>query len=438
MLNATISASSGPAILVLSGDEITISSVPDSVNVIEDSTVHPLVDEKDYNAAIYSKSDLVFNGTGTITINGNYNNAINCRDDIKIVDVTLIINSVDEGIIGKDYIAVSKATITANTVGDSLKSTNDEDTDRGFIYIKSGTFNLTTDSDGIQAVNSILIYDGDFTINADDDGISSTSSIIIGGGTFTINADDDAINSDTEIYIYDGNITISAGDDAIHGYDLIQIEGGTINITKSYEGIEALLIVINGGTINIVSSDDAINATTGGGQEHGPQYVSLGGTLIINGGIIQISSTGDGVDVNGNATMTGGYLVVYGPTTDMESTIDYDETFNISGGLIIAIGSDGMLLGLSTTSTQMSLLYADGETFDTGTTITLTDADGTKIVEIDALKSFEAVVISCEEMLFGEDYTLEVGNDSFDFTISSTVTSLGSGASTSQGTPPRR
>jgi len=439
LLNATISVSSGPAILVLSGDEITISSPITSVNVIEDSDNHPLDEEgKDYNAAIYSKSDLVFNGSGTLTVNGNYNNAINSRDDIKIVDLTLNINSIDDGIIGKDYIAIDAATITVDTIGDCLSSTNDEDTNKGFIYIESGTFDLTTDSDALDAANSIIIYDGTFTIDAGDKGIQATGSIQIGNGTFTINAHDDAINSDSEVLIYDGDITITTGDDAIHGFDLVQIEGGTINILESYEGIEALVIEINGGTINIVSSDDALNATTGGGQEHGPQYISLGGTITINGGIIQISSTGDGVDVNGDATMTDGYLVVYGPTTDRESTIDFDGTFIVSGGLVIAIGSDGMLQSLSESSEQNSLVYADGESFNSGTTIALLDADGNTIISIDAIKTFEAVVISSEDMILGNTYTLEVGNDSFEFTINSSVTSIGSGGNVEGGgLPPR-
>jgi len=439
LVNATISTTSGPAILVLSGDEITISATPNTENVIEDSINHPLDGDQDYNAAIYSKSDLVFNGTGTLTVNGNYNNAINSRDDIKIVDLTLVINSVDDGIIGKDYVAIAGATINLVTTGDGIKSTNDEDASRGFIYIESGIFDLTVGADGIQAENSIFIYDGTFVIDSSDDGIQATSSMIFGGGTFTITSDDDALNCDAELVIYDGNYTITAGDDAIHGYDMVLIEGGTIDVLGSYEGIESLVIEINGGTMNVVSTDDAINATVGGGQEHGPQYVSLGGSLSITGGIIQINSDGDGVDVNGSATMSGGYLIVYGPVTDMESTIDFDGTFTITGGLVVGIGSDGMLQSLSNTSTQNSLTYADGESYKAGTVVSLKDEDGNIIIEIEAIKAFEAVVISSEEMTTGDTYTFKVGSDSFEFTISSIVTTLGSGSTITEGgfRPPR-
>lgn len=439
LLDATITSSNGPAILVLSGDEITISSPADKINLIEDSSNHPIdLEGNDYNAAIYSKSDLVFNGSGTLTVNGNYNNAINSRDDIKIVDLTLNINSVDDGIIGKDYIAIVDAIVTTNTAGDSLISTNDKDANRGFIYIKSGTFDFTTNTDAVSAVNGVIIYNGTFTIDAKEKAIQSNSSIMIGGGTFTIKAGDDAISSESELIIYDGTFTITSGDDALHGYDLVKIEGGYIDIIESYEGIESLVIELNGGTVNVVSSDDGINATIGGGQEHGPQYVSLGGTITITGGVIQINAAGDGIDVNGDATMSGGYLLVYGPTTDMESTIDFDGTFTISGGVVIAIGSDGMLQSLSDTSAQHSLIYADGKTLDIGTTITLTDSYGKKIIEINALRPFEAVVLSSEDMIQGDTYTLDIGDDSFEFTIGSNISTIGSGGNprTNDG-PPR-
>jgi hypothetical protein len=97
-----------------------------------------------------------------------------------------------------------------------------------------------------------------------------------------------------------------------------------------------------------------------------------------------------------------------------------------------------MLQSLSESSEQNSLVYADGESFNSGTTIALLDADGNTIISIDAIKTFEAVVISSEDMILGNTYTLEVGNDSFEFTINSSVTSIGSGGNVEGGgLPPR-
>ena len=96
--------------------------------------------------------------------------------------------------------------------------------------------------------------------------------------------------------------------------------------------------------------------------------------------------------------------------------------------------------GLSETSEQASLLYADGISYSAGTMVTLTDDQGNVLLEATAIKVFEAVTISTSDMVNGESYTLTVGSDEVDFTINSIVTMLGSGGMTwpgGGGLPPR-
>lgn len=439
--NATISSTKGPAVLVLSADVVTFSALEGTSNVIEDSSNHPLDGEEDYNGAIYSLVDLEFNGTGTLTVNGNYNNAIYTKDDVKIQDITLLVSSVDDGIVGKDYVAISNATVIIDVDGDGIASTNDGDADKGFVYIESGVIDITAGSDGIDAALAVLIYGGELSIYSVDTGIESDNTIVIEGGIIDIDSGNDGINAQIELKVAGGDITINASEDGMHSDDLVLIEGGNIFIQTSYEGIEGYVIVINDGNITVNSTDDGINATAGGGQAHGQElYISDGGTMYINGGVIRVNSVGDGVDVNGTIVMTDGYLLVYGSTTDVQSSIDFDTEFNISGGVVIALGSDGMVEPLSETSEQASLLYADGISYSAGTTVTLTDDQGTVLLEADAIKYFEAVTISTPDMVDGESYTLKVGTDEVDFTISSTVTILGSGGMTGPGgggLPPR-
>jgi hypothetical protein len=439
--NATISSESGPAVLVLSADVVTFSALEGTENLIEDSSEHPLnEDGDDYNGAIYSYTDLEFNGSGVLTVDGNYNNAIYTKDDIKIQDIIMNVTSVDDGLVGKDYVAISSASVTIDVNGDGIVSTNTGETDKGFVYIESGLIDITAGDDGIQAELAVLIYGGTIDIYARDNGIQSENLITIDGGTISIAAEGDGINAVSELAIYDGDIIINVDEDGLHSDDYLLLDGGDIYIQYSYEGIEAYVIVINGGDIVVNSTDDAINGTAGGGQAHGQEvYISDGGTLFINGGTIYINSVGDGIDVNGSIEMTGGYVVVYGSTTDMQSSIDYDETFNISGGTIIALGSDGMVQTLSNSSTQASLMLADMSSYTSDTTVTLTDEIGNIIIEVESIKYFEAVTISSPAMVEGQSYTLTVGTDQYEFTISDIITTLGSGG-TSQtgGFPPRR
>lgn len=429
--NATINVPDGPAIVILGAEDVIISSLEGTVNTISDGSTRTFeIEDEEYNAAIYSYVDVFFNGEGTLNIEGNYNNAVNSKDDIKILEVTLNITSIDDGIIGNDSISISEAVLNLDVTGDGLVSENIDSTDKGYIYIESGTITIDAEQDAIQAVNNIYIYTGIITINSGDNGIQSDTNILVGGGEITVDSDSDGFNSKNAITILGGTITINSIDDGIHADVLINIYGGVIDIERSYEGIEAYEINIAGGEISVYATDDGINCTTGGGQEHGTMYVSLGGILHITGGIIQVNAVGDGVDVNGEAYMSGGYLIVYGPTTDMQSAIDFDDSFEVSGGTIIAMGSTGMMHSLSSSSSQPSLLYADSTNYSAGTVITLTDEEGNTLVQIESVKSFAGIVLSTPDMEMNQTYTLSLDNDSYEFTISSIVTNLGTGGAT--------
>jgi hypothetical protein len=152
------------------------------------------------------------------------------------------------------------------------------------------------------------------------------------------------------------------GDDGMHADAALTINGGAVTIPTSYEGLESAVITINAGDINVTSSDDGINVaggTDGSGGMAGPGRGGRGqggpgaqssetftytGSyyLYINGGTITVNAGGDGLDANGAIEMTGGLVVVNGPTEQMNGALDYDGTFNISGGTLIAVGSAGM------------------------------------------------------------------------------------------------
>ena len=56
--------------------------------------------------------------------------------------------------------------------------------------------------------------------------------------------------------------------------------------------------------------------------------------LYVNGGTLEVWASGDGLDSNGNATITGGDIVVYGPTTDGNGALDVNGTFEVTGGTL--------------------------------------------------------------------------------------------------------
>jgi hypothetical protein len=150
----------------------------------------------------------------------------------------------------------------------------------------------------------------------------------------------------------------------MHADMTLTVNDGTLNISQSYEGLESAAIVINGGDIQITASDDGVNVAGGNDSSStegrlGQDAFSDSGQylLTINGGNLVVDAGGDGLDSNGSIVMSGGQVIVNGPTNDGNGPLDYNGTFTISGGFIVAVGSSGMAQTTSDSSSQYSLLY---------------------------------------------------------------------------------
>lgn len=309
--NVSVTNSTGPAIYVENAKSVEISTVKGTTNTLTDGITY-----KDYeegiNGCIYSKDDLILSGEGILKINGNYEDGIVSKDDLKITSGSYTINAKNDGIKGKDSIEIENGTFTINVVGDAITSTNDTDEAKGYILINDGTFTIkttgnpsTSSAKGLKAVSQLEIVNGTFSIDTTDDGIHSDGNIKIAGGTFNITTKEDGIHAD----------------------GMIEINKGTFNITGA-EGLEATYVKINDGNINISASDDGINA--------GKKSTNYPVTIEINGGNITIkmgSGDTDGIDSNGNLYINGGKIDITG-----NSPFDYDGKAEYNGGTIIVNG----------------------------------------------------------------------------------------------------
>lgn len=233
-------------------------------------------------------------------------------------------------------------------------------------------------------------------------GLKAENTLVIASGTFTINSLDDAIHSNNEIQIDGGTIVLSSGDDGIHGDNILTINGGDLTVEKSYEGIEANIVTIHDGSLNITSTDDGMNAGTGASSGET-------GYLAIHGGDITIDASGDGIDSNTTIQMTGGTVIINGTETGPDGAIDYDETFNMSGGILVAAGSSEMAQSPSDSSSQSSIVYQ----FDQSTTesIALTDDSGQFILGFTPTKSYQTIVVSSPLLETDKTFTCHTAVD---------------------------
>ena len=433
--NVTINSQIAPCIIVLSANNIVIELKENTINTLESGSSYL---NEEYDGVIYSKDDLIFQGTGTLKVTSNYKDAIVSKDDLKIVSGSYVINSKDDGIRGKDSVYILAGNFDITAVGDGIKATNDTDSSKGFINIDGGIFNIISSNDGIQAETKLIINGGTFNIKSgggatttgsarnrmfggnpfyDDEstkGLKAGDNLIITGGIFDINSKDDAIHSNNYVGIKNAVIEISTGDDGIHADKELVIDNGTITINSSYEGLEANNITINNGTIKLTASDDGINISGGADSSSinrpGANFNSVsGGVLTINGGEITVTSSGDGLDSNGNIIMNGGVVYVNGPTDNGNGALDYNGTFIINGGNLVAVGSSGMAQSTSSTSKNYSLMF--NLTNNYNGKITLTDSKNNTILEFNPTKSYQNVVISSEEITKGETYNLKINGE---------------------------
>jgi hypothetical protein len=246
-----------PAIYVVSADKVFVTTT-DSENTLNVSGEFKADDETNTDAVIFSKDDLVLNGTGTLNITSYYGNGITCKDDMKITGGSYKVGSALDAFEANDSISISDGTFNISTNKDGFHCENDEL--EGSITITGGTFEINAVSDGIQACAILQIDGGDFDITAAE-GLEATY-ILINDGNITIDATDDGINASTNTNAYEtaivingGNLDVAVGQgdtDAIDSNGSIYVNGGTINVTAQMSSFDYdRTAEFNGGTIII-------------------------------------------------------------------------------------------------------------------------------------------------------------------------------------------
>ena len=452
---ANITCSNSSPIYVMNSKKTVVALADGSKNYITDSEKYVLEDTTtdEPNAAIFSKDDLTIIGNGYLEVNANYNNGITSKDDLKIESGNITVKSVSDGLRGRDSIVITNGNINVKSDGDGMKSNNDEDAEKGYISIKGGIINITSGEDGIQAETKVVISDGNLNITsgegsansitsnndrlsikneknpnteittdlaeaASEKAIKASADITIDGGKINIDSSDDSIHSNSSLSINGGDINITSGDDGIHSDSSLEINDGKIKITKSYEGIESESITINNGDINIISSDDGINAAGGNdsssinGRVGQNEFSSSNnGKIKINGGNIVVDASGDGIDANGSIYMKDGVVIVNGPANNGNGALDYDEKFEVSGGVLVASGGLGMAQSPSTTSSQNSVSIALSSQ-EANNIIHIESELGEEILTFSPSKQYQSVVISSPKLEMGSKYTVYTGGSS--------------------------
>ena len=282
--------------IVEDAKKVVVTLADGTTNTFTDST-RVAADDEDYPAAVYSKADLTFNGNGTLDINAGYRNGIKSTDDLKIVSGTYNITSNEDGLVGKDLLAVKTGTFNITSGQDGMKSTYDKDDTKGNIIIDDGIFNITASTDGIQSEHILRINGGEFNIKTGNGYQASTKSSNsqpgnMGGNTTTTTQTQDedsmkGLKAGTIIKVTGGTYIIDSQDDAVHTNGNMYIDNGKYTINTGDDAFHAdTQLVINGGTIDVQNSYEGIESLE----------------IIINGGDINVTASDDGINASGGSS----------------------------------------------------------------------------------------------------------------------------------------
>lgn len=468
---ATVRSATSAALYVLECDKTVVTLAENSVNVLSNGGAFAQIDGNEVDAAVFSKQDLTFNGTGSLTVMSHAGHGIVSKDDLVVTGGTYTVTAASHGVDANDSVRIADGFFTVTAGKDAIRAENNDDTALGFVYIRNGTFDLSAEGDGISAGAYLQIENGVFRIltgggsangshqssgnwggfpgwgrssssSSDTEstsmkGLKGQTGVLIANGTFTVDSADDAVHSNLSVTVNGGTFGIATGDDGFHADESLTVTGGRIDITKSYEGLEALHVTVSGGELSLVASDDGINAAggvdgsgtggrgddmfggPGGGRPRGGGMMgsSSGGSIVISGGTLYIEASGDGIDSNGTLEITGGYTVVCGPTQGDTAVLDYDRSAEIMGGTFIGTGASNMAQSISGSGQGVIALRMSGNQ-SAGTVITVTDQSGAVVLTHTPALSFGLVVLSSPDLTKGENYTVTVGASSGTFSAS--------------------
>ena len=452
LAGAEIHNDTGAAIYVKSCDKIFVTMAENSENSLSNGGSYESIDENNIDGAVFSKSDICFNGTGSLTISANAGHGVVTKDDLKITGGNITVNAVEgHGFSGKDSVRIASGNLVITSGKDGIHAENAEDTAKGYIYIGGGDLDIISGGDGIAASGIVQVDTVDLNIQAggghtnkitatdgngdtlSTKGIKASSDVILNDGTFIINSQDDALHSDMNLTVNGGTYELTTGDDGLHADEATAIAGGTINIVKSYEGIEGNKVYVSGGYIKMVASDDGINAAGGndggmGGFFGGDHFGgSTDSTVEITGGTLYMNAAGDGLDSNGSLIVTGGEVYLSGPTNGANGALDYTTTGQAAGGTVVALGNAQMAMNFDDSSTQGSVLLTASGNASAGSEIIVKDAEGNVLIEYQAESAFNSVLITSPKLQVGETYTFSIAGSELEMTLETLINGSGNG-----------
>ena len=308
MSGLTLTNTAGAVVNNQSGKRTFV--IVEGTNTLSDgsSAAYSTTGDEDMKGVLFSEGQLVFSGSGTLTVNANNKqekSGIVSDDYIRVMSSPIIKvtagSSAGHGIRGKEYVQLTSGTLTVSTSASKKKGIASDD----YVLVEGGTHTVT--------VSGGVAYDSDDAEYKGSAGIKADNYFGMTGGVVTIK------NTGS------GGKGVSAGsydyDETNHTLSDSYISGGTLNITTT------------GSESNDVSSK---GIKIGYKVQSGRTYKYAGNMIVSGGSIIVSSSKSEAFEVKGNLTFSGGETYV---SSSADDAINCAGEMNVNGGYIYAYSS---------------------------------------------------------------------------------------------------
>lgn len=450
--NATISGGAGIAISNTNKKSTLIITACEN-------TENEVASKGDDVNAIHVKGTLKINGTGTIKVSAK-KNVIKVSKGLSIADSTINLTAGNHALSAR-FIETENAKINVLSAGkDALNAECDDETqeftlNEGYVSLKNSKIIASVSGDGIQADTFVYITGGSVDIETSATFVSYSAESM---ATYDLSEDDFR-------YIKSGDTYKKVADDvATKGarYAMIQSAKGIKcgEIKYEIDGTEYVVtkntnyfIVIDGARVKIDSSDDAIHTNSGNvlikggaldlttlddGINAASDDESVNEHIIISGGTITVDASGDGLDSNGTIYVTGGTLIVYGPTTGADTGLDADGGILIDDGNVF-VATTKEMIEIPASNSKSNVLVYGVNTVQAGSEIILTNADGGEMVRITLKKQAQAIILSTPELATNGTYSLYADENLLaSFSVTETITAIGVRSNGRQGGQPEQ
>lgn len=322
VLNGAAIHSSDYAALYIEQAEAVVLTIADGTeNTLTDGTAYDAEKQEDGkpSACIYSRDNLTINGSGTLSVTGNYEDAIKCNDTLKIVGTQLQISAVDDGINANDCAALVDSDITVTAGGDAIHSD-------GNLAISGGSLTIAASDDAVHAEKTLVLEPAALQITRCREGLEG-AYIIINSGEIHITASDDGINavgegsSGMEMPMMQQKANIS--EDEIY----LTINGGSIYVESSGDGLDSNgAAALNGGTLRVY-----------GPENNGNSSLDFQYGLLLNGGNLLAAGSSGMAELPSESSAQNSLVFYLNENYAAGSTIQLtDQT-----GTVLADGTSG-------------------------------------------------------------------------------------------------